>query len=65
MTTYEYIDKFYGNNSFPIVGENGIGESTIIEKGKDFYTVSTCQRNGWIHVETYHKDGTVEEEYTK
>lgn len=63
--TYDLIDNVHGNKSFPIVGQNADGESVIIEKGKDFYKISTCQSNGWIRIVTYHKDGIVEEEYTK
>lgn len=63
--TYDLINNIHGNKSFPIVGKNPDGESVIIEKGEDFYKISTCQQNGWIRIMTYHKDGTVEEEYTK
>ena len=63
--TYDLIENICKGKTFPLCGKNPDGCTVIIEKGEDRYTLSTHQKNGWIRVETYHKDGVVEEGYTK
>ena len=50
------------------VGENQDGEIILlypILKAGDVVRVDTFQDNGWIRVNLYHEDGTVEEMYKK
>ncbi len=61
--TYELLENLCKNKTFPLCGKNPDGCNIIIEKGEDFFTVSTLQKNGWTRINTYWKDGTVEEEY--
>ena len=63
--TYDLIKNICGKKTFPICGKNPDGCNVVIDKCEDCYTIETFQKNGWVRVETYHKDGTVEETYTK
>ena len=68
--TYDLIKRIceaevQKGKSFPLFGKNSDGCNVVIDKCEDYYAIETFQKNGWIRVEIYHKDGTVEEEYTK
>lgn len=66
---YEKIKELVGDKSLPLHGENENGESIVIEAGRnevgEFYEVTTVQNNNWLRINTYYKDGTVEERYDK
>lgn len=55
----------YGKNGLLITGENAEGESVVLSVGNDIITTETAQHNGWIRVNTYHRDGTREETYKR
>ena len=62
---YEYLNKLTEGKKFPISGTNADGTDIIIERGSDYYKVSTIQDNDWIRINYYHEDGTIEETYTR
>lgn len=51
------------NYAFPLVGENEDGESVYVEICPDRIRVETTQRNDWIRVNVYWRDGLTEELY--
>lgn len=70
--TYKDIDsKMATLGAVPMMGTNSEGEVVITEKnGEDengfpTYKVSTSQANGWLRVNVYWKDGTVEEYFER
>lgn len=64
-------EKGYGVHDLPLVGKNEDGQTIIvsvvkdIEDGSDAFKVETAQDNGWMRVNIYYKDGTVEELYER
>ena len=67
--TYSEIKKLTADKKFPLTAKNENGENVIIEigyvEGEMIFTVTTAQTNGWLRVNTYWPDGTVEETYKK
>jgi hypothetical protein len=65
------VEKGFGVHDLPLVGKNEDGETLIIsvvkdiETGSDAFKVETAQDNGWMRVNIYYKDGTVEELYER
>lgn len=59
------------NNDLPYVGVNDKGENVIYsvvknsDTGEVYYQTETCQNNGWVRTNTYYKDGSSEEFYTR
>lgn len=55
--------------TLPISGTNDSGETVIISAGssdgEEFYRLDTYQHNGWIRVNNYYEDGTVDETYER
>lgn len=54
----------------PLVGKNDVGENVIVSAKKDtdgavIWITCTAQKNGWVRINRYFKNGTVEEEYQK
>ena len=42
-------------------GENENGERVILSVSEDSYAIRTIQNNGWMRINIYHIDGTIEE----
>ena len=70
--TYEYIENMMGSlGEIPTMSKDDEGNVVITEingydkDGFPTYKVSTSQPNGWLRVNVYWKDGTVEEYYEK
>lgn len=71
---YDILSKWIEVNGYtianlPLTAENEDGEPVIIE-ARDFgegpvFMVSTAQENGWMRINYYHADGTVEETYKR
>lgn len=57
------MDNHYMDN--PFFGTNENGENVIIEVVKDSVTVKTFQSNGWERINTYYRDGSIEELYER
>lgn len=55
----------YGKNGLLVTGKNAEGESVVLSVSSDIITTETAQSNGWIRVNTYHRDGTREETYKR
>lgn len=67
--TFTEIKNKVGNKTLPLAGTTDSNNTCIVgggsRDGEKYYTVETLQKNGWIRVETYWEDGTVEEDYRK
>lgn len=63
----EFLNNFYENKAELgiFTTKNEKDENIIIEITNDYLKTSTSQSNGWIRVNVYHKDRTVEEYYDK
>ena len=48
---------------FPGLSEHG--EMVLISVFKDRIITNTCQKNGWMRKNIYHRDGTTEELYER
>ena len=63
----EFLNEFYDgkldNGLFTTINENN--ENVIIEITPEYLKASVNQNNGWIRINVYHKDRTVEEYYDK
>ena len=55
------ITELYGDSEFPFFGENQNGESITVSVFMDRIVVNTEQSNGFVRVNTYWTDGTIEE----
>lgn len=66
---YSEIKKLTEGREFPITAKNEDGENVIIEigyvDGEMLFAVTTAQTNGWLRINTYWADGTIEETYKK
>lgn len=62
-----FINDFYEgkaeNGLFTTINENN--ENVILEITSEYLKASVHQKNGWVRVNIYHKDKTVEELYEK
>ena len=67
--SYSEIKKLTEGMEFPITAKNEDGENVIIEigyvDGEMLFTLTTAQSNGWMRINTYWSDGTIEETYKK
>ena len=64
MKSFEELKSDFYNNSistglFASINEND--EAVIVEVTNEYLKTSTMQNNGWIRINIYHKDHTVEE----
>lgn len=48
-----------------LMGENTDGEFVTTSILSDKVIAKVMQSNGWVRINTYHRDGTVEETYRK
>ena len=55
------ITELYGDSEFPFFGENQSGENIAVSVFRDRIVVNTEQSNGFVRVNTYWKDGLIEE----
>lgn len=55
----------YGKSGLLVTGKNAEGENVALSVSSDIITTETAQSNGWIRVNTYHRDGTREEMYKR
>ena len=61
----------FGPSDLPMVATNEDGESVIVEvygtdeNGNIIWQLTTSQKNGWLRIDVYYKDGTVEELYKR
>ena len=64
---YFEIKDLVKDKELPLCGTNDDGEAVVIEWSNDYnaYKVATLQHNGWVRVNYYYEDGTVEEIYEK
>lgn len=53
----------YGDSKTMYPGTNENGETVHISIFHEHIVVSTMQKNGWVRVNTYYKDGTSEETF--
>ncbi len=53
--------KTHGDSSTMYPGVNEIGETVYISIFPERIVVSTMQKNSWVRINTYHKDGSREE----
>lgn len=49
----------------PLVGENEDGEMVMTEATSEFVRIVTYQQNGWVRVNYFYPDGTIEELYER
>ena len=64
MNDYELLYEKYGLIG-PQVGINDKNEQVVVVVGEECAIIITCQKNGWLRINTYYKDGTCTEEYDK
>ena len=57
------ITELYGDSEFPFFGENHSGENIAVSVFRDRIVVNTEQSNGFVRVNTYWTDGTIEETF--
>ena len=72
---YHVFQPWLEENGFsledlPLTAKTEDGETVIVEayyneEKELIWKISTCQDNGWIRVNHYHPDGTVEESFEK
>lgn len=55
------ITELYGDSESSFFGENQNGESIVVSVFRDRVVVNTEQSNGFVRVNTYWIDGTIEE----
>lgn len=67
--TYKELKRMLTNKTLPIMGRNQDGEPVLIEEGRNedghLYQLSTSQDNGWLRINTYYEDGSIDETYSK
>lgn len=67
--TYKELEQMTEGTHLPLAGENEHGEVVIIEEGKvdeeRVFRVTTAQHNGWVRINYFYKDGSVEEMFDK
>lgn len=64
MNDYEQLYKKYGLIG-PQVGKNEDGEYVVVTITDESAVVTTSQKNGWLRINTYYKNGICTEEYEK
>lgn len=60
----EFMDK-YGDKQMPFSGIDENGNYILIGVNHDNITVKTFQKNGWVRINIYYRDGTSEELFDK
>lgn len=61
----------YAIEDLPLAAENEDGEAVILqiagtdERGDPIFEMTTAQSNGWLRINYYYRDGTVEETYKR
>lgn len=63
MTYYDELVEKYGLISEVKVGVNEDGENCMISIDEECACIRTLQKNNWMRVNIYYKDGTSEELY--
>lgn len=58
------MDK-HGGSEFPLSGKSEAGEDVLVSVFPDRITTETQQANGWCRINTYWRDGTTEETYSR
>ena len=63
----EFLNDFYNDKADLglFTTKNEKDEDVIIEITNNYLKTSTIQNNGWMRINIYHKDKTVEEYYEK
>lgn len=63
----QLVDLMNHADDYPtmLMGENTDGEFVTTSILSDKVVVETTQSNGWVRINTYHRDGTVEETFRK
>ena len=63
----EFLNDFYNDKADLglFTTKNKKDEDVIIEITNNYLKTSTIQNNGWMRINIYHKDKTVEEYYEK
>lgn len=62
MNTYDELLKRHGYCK-GLCGKNSDDENVIVSINDEKATITTCQKNGWLRINVYWKDGTYEELY--
>ena len=67
---YQYFKKLTSGKTLPMAATSKeTGENVIIECGNDgeqnFYKVTTSQENGWLRINTYYADGSIDETFKR
>ena len=65
MNTYEEIVAKYGYTDTAKCVVNEDGEKVLLSIDEDGACVRTLQKNGWMRINVYYKDGTCKELYQK
>ena len=67
MNFREFLNDFYNDKTDLglFTTKNEKDEDVIIEITNNYLKTSTSQNNGWMRINIYHKDKTVEEYYEK
>lgn len=60
----ELMDK-YGDVKYSFFGENECGERVRISIHPDMIVVETYQHNDWTRINTYYRDGSSDETFTR
>lgn len=65
--TFHYLKELVEKSGMdtPFTAVNNFGEDVIIERGEDFFCVTTVQSNDWLRINEYYKDGTITETYQR
>lgn len=63
--TYDELKWFTNGANFPAAAVNADGENVIIERGTDFFKVTTVQHNGWTRINYIWEDDTREETFKR
>ena len=66
---YQKLEEITKGKTLPLTAENEDKERVIIEKlhngDMEYYQLSTFQGNGWVRINRYYEDGSIDETYEK
>jgi len=69
IVNYTELKAMTAGKEFPLSAVNEDGENVIVDCGRDedggYFRLSALQANGWIRVNVYHEDGTLEEMFER
>lgn len=65
MSDYEEMVAKYGLIEETKIGKNEDGEYVVVSIDKECACIRTLQKNGWMRINIYHKDGTIEEMFER